>query len=73
MLHCKRMKKKLQLKLVVNQTKQKVGFFCFFNISVVRKIYNSFQGLKKICYFLDQILIVKFQHVMNLCMVKTAE
>lgn len=39
--------KVLQLMLVVNQTKKKKDLFSFFNVFVVRKIYNSFKGLKK--------------------------
>lgn len=38
--------KVLQLMLVVNQTKKK-NLFSFFNVFEVRKIYNSFKGLKK--------------------------
>lgn len=38
--------KVLQLMLVVNQTKKK-DLFSFFNVFEVRKIYNSFKGLKK--------------------------
>lgn len=38
--------KVLQLMLVVNQTKKK-DLFSFFNVFEVKKIYNSFKGLKK--------------------------